>query len=77
MITITLKRNDCIGCGNCLDIAPEYWKMDEKDGLATLVGSEQKKEFYVLQLEDYAEVENLYAAKACPMNIIKVNKQIF
>jgi ferredoxin len=75
VIKITYKRKDCIGCGNCLDTAPEYWKMNGQDGLASLVGSEQNNDIYVLVIDDYAEKENLMAADACPINIIRIQKQ--
>ncbi len=35
MITIKHKRLECIGCGFCAEVAPNYWKMDE-EGLAQL-----------------------------------------
>ena len=74
MIKITLKRATCVGCGNCVDIAPDYWTMNEQDGLATLIDSEQKNEIYILITGEYAKKENLEAARICPLNIINVEK---
>ncbi|MEA1897554.1 MAG: 4Fe-4S binding protein [Bacteroidota bacterium] len=41
MNKILFKPENCIGCGNCVDIAPFYWKMETRDGLAVLIGAKK------------------------------------
>ncbi len=72
MIKISFKRKDCIGCGNCVDVSPIYWKMDEQDGLVVLIGAKKHGKFYVLETGDDALKENQDAEKLCPMRIIKL-----
>ena len=46
MIKILFKREDYIGCGNCADISPFYWKMETRDGLAVLIGAKKHGNYY-------------------------------
>jgi ferredoxin len=49
--------------------------MSKKDGKSNLIGSENRKGFYTVKVGDEELDENIRAAEACPVNIIKV-KQI-
>lgn len=74
-ITLSQKRNDCIGCGSCTLLAPDRWKMNDEDGKADLIGGERKGEDYVVAKIEEAECEiNEQAAASCPMGIIRVEK---
>ena len=75
MVIITLQREKCIGCNYCVELAYDRWRMSKKDGKSTLLGSENSKGFYTVKVGDDELDENLRAAEACPVNIIKV-KQI-
>lgn len=75
MVIITHQRDKCIGCNYCVELAYQRWRMSKKDGKATLLGGENKKGFYTVRVDDVEFDENERAAKACPVNIIKV-KQI-
>ncbi len=44
MIQITYQRGKCIGCNYCIELAPERWKMNKKDGRSLLLGAKNKKE---------------------------------
>lgn len=68
-------RKDCIGCNSCVNIAPQSWTMDQKEGKAMLVGAKKKKDLYVAELFDCDLDANERAAKACPMRIIQINKR--
>jgi ferredoxin len=46
--------------------------MSKKDGKATLLGGENKKGFYTVRTENHEYDDNVKAANACPVNIIKV-----
>jgi len=70
-------RPDCIGCGACVAIAPDFWVMDESDNKADLKkcqkvmkGNETVKE--ILELEEKDFQINRDAAEACPVNVIHV-----
>jgi ferredoxin len=67
-------RNKCIGCGICYELQPEYWVMSKKDGKAILLNSDSKKDIYSLSIPDDAVNQSQLIAKACPVNIIKINQ---
>jgi len=46
--------------------------MSRKDGKSVLLGAKNKREVYTLRLGEEFLDENLKAAEACPVNIIKV-----
>ncbi len=70
---ITHFKKDCIGCGACAAINPEFWEMDE-EGLSHLKKStttpEGVEERIITTLEDKAS--NQEAADVCPVQIIHV-----
>jgi len=66
-------RQRCIGCNACVEIAFERWRMSKKDGKAVLLGAIEKKGVHQANIR-YEEVEdNIRAAQACPVNIIKLD----
>ena len=56
-------RPDCIGCGACVAIAPDFWQMDDNDNKAdlkkckkTMKGSEiVKEESYMFKLSKFQD----------------------
>lgn len=72
MVIITHQREKCIGCNYCVELAYSRWRMSKKDGKATLLGGENKKGFHTVRAENHEYDDNLKAASACPVNIIKV-----
>lgn len=72
MVIITHQREKCIGCNYCVELAYEQWRMSKKDGKATLIGAENKKGFHTLRADNGLYDNNMRAADACPVNIIKV-----
>ena len=75
MVIITLQREKCIGCNYCVELAFDRWRMSKKDGKCNLIGGVNRKGFYTVKVGDEELNENLKAAEACPVKIIKV-KQI-
>jgi ferredoxin len=67
-------RAKCIGCGICHDLQPDLWRMSKKDGLATLVNGELKKDTYQLEINEQIAKQSKYAVESCPVGIIKVMK---
>jgi ferredoxin len=72
MVIITHQRDKCIGCNYCVELAYQRWRMSKKDGKATLLGGENKKGFHTVRVDNEEFDENMRAAEACPVNIIKV-----
>ncbi len=74
MVIITQQRDKCIGCNYCVELAPERWRMSKKDGKCTLIGAKDRRGFHTVRTGDEEYEENVRAAEACPVNIIKVSK---
>ena len=74
MTIITHQRDKCIGCNYCVELAYANWRMNVKDGKSTLIGAKEKKGFHTLHTDDFAYDDNVKAAEACPVNIIKVSR---
>jgi ferredoxin len=67
-------RKNCIGCGNCSFVCPKYWQMNQKDGKADLLDSENIKDDIHKRKLDIEDTEkNEMAAQLCPVGIIKVS----
>jgi ferredoxin len=70
---ITHLRKDCISCGACAAIAPDFWTMDEEDSLSRLKGSVKHGDFFELEISDEDAITmNKEASEVCPVDIIKV-----
>ncbi len=74
-IKISHQRDKCIGCGSCASYAPNYWRMNAEDGKADLIGGKEKGNVIVVEIEKDDLAQNKKAAKACPMQIIKVHDE--
>ena len=73
-ITISHKREECIGCGSCVLIDPNNRTMNDDDGKATLRWSCRKgKQFMVWSVDEDEVSCTQEAAQACPVDIIKVH----
>ena len=73
-LVIHLKK-DCISCGACAAIAPDFWEMDE-EGLANLKGSTVIDGHQELDINtEEARATNQEAANCCPVNIIHIKKK--
>ena len=73
-IALTHKRKDCIGCGVCAQIAPDFWKMNDKDGQADLCGSEKKGEHFIKKIDEIEKEKAKECSDACPMGIIRIEE---
>ncbi len=67
-------RDNCIGCGICYEMQPVFWRMSKKDGKASLIKAIQKRNVYILNINEQEAIASLPTVAACPVNIIKVNK---
>ena len=73
MVIITHQRAKCIGCNYCAEIAHARWRMSKKDGKAVLLGATDRKGFHTVKVGNEEYDDNVRAADACPVNIIKVS----
>ncbi len=72
MITIKHKRLECIGCGFCAEVAPNYWKMDE-EGLAQLHQVVEQDDPFQIGHGFEEDRESLKEAEFhCPVSIIRL-----
>ena len=74
MIQIAYQRKKCIGCNYCIELAPERWKMNKKDGRSVLLGARNIKGLYKVEVDEAEYEANKASAKVCPMKIIHINK---
>ncbi len=67
-------KDQCISCGACAAICPEFWGMDE-EGLAQLKESQKIGDHWerIILTEDDRS-RNQEAAEACPVQIIKLQQ---
>ncbi len=72
--TIIHFKQDCISCGACAAITPEFWVMDEQ-GLAHLKEAQPVNNHWERSIQTEEErARNQEAADCCPVNIIQVRK---
>lgn len=65
-------RNKCIGCGICQEQQPERWRMNKKDGKATLLKAAGKKDVFILPISNTQVRHAQEVAQACPVRVIKI-----
>ncbi len=68
MVKITLKRNECIGCGACVATCDSLFELDD-EGKAHLKGAD-KGDVESLEVKDVKCGKE--AVEVCPVQIIKV-----
>ncbi len=69
------NRPDCIACGACAAVSPEFWIMSPDDGKSDLNGSkhiEENGEIVREELELDDLKTNKEAAECCPVNVIHI-----
>ncbi|MBT4857295.1 ferredoxin [Candidatus Uhrbacteria bacterium] len=71
---ITHDRPSCIGCGSCEYEAPKFWKLDEEDGLSTLIGGKSDERYTTLEIDEMDYEENKNACDNCPVNVIRIDE---
>lgn len=67
-------RPNCIGCGACAAICPDFWEMGD-DGLSNIKGGKKlPDETEELEIEEEDFEKNMEAAESCPVNVIHIRK---
>lgn len=73
--TIDHDRPNCIGCGACAAVAPEFWEMSALDGKSDVKDSQHEEDVgeivrEKLDINDEHYTKNREAADCCPVNVI-------
>ena len=64
------NRPDCIGCGACAAVAPEFWEMND-DGKSDITdGKDRDDAWQEREIEEKDFETNKHAAESCPVNVI-------
>lgn len=67
-------RPNCIGCGACVAVAPDYWEMHD-DSKADIINCKSKENgWQEKDIEEKDFKENMEAAESCPVNVIHLKK---
>ncbi len=73
-LKIIHKKAECIGCGACAAVCPDFWEMDN-EGMAHLKESRKSDERWVREISTEEEKAcNQEAADVCPVGIIKLEE---
>ncbi|MDP6138871.1 MAG: ferredoxin [Candidatus Woesearchaeota archaeon] len=68
-------RPNCIGCGACEAVAPDFWEMEE-DGKSNIKGSKNiDNGWQELEIKEKDFAVNKDAADSCPVNVIHIIKK--
>ena len=67
------NRPDCISCGACAAIAPDFWEMAEEDNKSTIKGCSKRHDGWEeLPIVEKDFALNKEAADFCPVNVIHI-----
>jgi len=70
--TIEHDKPNCIGCGACAAVAPDFWSMAD-DGKSTIKGAKKtKNNGETIDIEEKDFAINKEAAESCPVNVIHI-----
>ena len=73
MLEIRHKAIECIGCAQCVEIAPNYWQLDD-EGMAKLLDKTREYGQFEFAIGFDDDAQSLKAAEdACPVDIIKIS----
>ena len=61
---------NCIGCGACVAVAPDFWVFDN-DGKVSIIDGKVRDDGWLEKIIEKKDVkQNVEAAESCPVNII-------
>ncbi len=72
MYRIIHLRGECIGCGLCSSLAPDFWRMNSEDNKVDLKNSKKEGDNFILEISEEEVGRNNSVAKSCPLNIIHI-----
>lgn len=66
-------KANCIGCGACAAVSPDFWVMNERDGKSDIVGGKKREDdMQELDIDEKDLQANKEAADSCPVNAIHI-----
>lgn len=68
---VILKRKQCIGCGSCAAVCPNFFEMSD-DGLSHLKDSKKEGEEELREIEKNKIGCAKEAAEVCPVQAIEI-----
>jgi len=68
---IEYSRAECIGCGACAAVSPDYWEMMD-DGKSSIKSGKKVGENEEKEIEEKDLATNKEAAESCPVDIISI-----
>jgi len=72
---IEYDRPNCIGCGVCAAVAPEFWEMNN-DGKSDIKGGKSRQDgWQELEIGEKSLEANKNAAEGCPVNVIHLKNK--
>jgi len=70
--TLQHDRPNCIGCGACAVIAPDFWEMND-DGKSDIIKAVSKDNGWQEKKIEQKDFDiNLEAAESCPVEVIHI-----
>jgi len=73
MKKIIQKHEDCIGCGTCVVLCPDFWETDNDGKVKPKIGQKNEKTGdYEFEVEEDKIGCNKEAEESCPVGIIKI-----
>ncbi len=64
-------RPNCISCGACASVTPQFWEMNKDDGKSDIInGKHRHDEWQELTIKEKDLQCNKEAADVCPVNVI-------
>ncbi len=68
-------RENCIGCGACAVIAPDFWEMND-DGKSDIInGVDKEKGWQEKKITEKDFEINMEAAESCPVEVIHIDDE--
>lgn len=73
MAKIIQKHEDCIGCGTCVVLCPDFWEMEDNGKAKPKMGKKNLQDGnYEFDIENEKIGCNKDAIDNCPVSIIKI-----
>lgn len=68
-------KPECIGCGACAAVAPEFWVMNDAENKSDIIGCKvMPNGWEEKEIEEKDVAKNKDAAESCPVNVIHLYK---
>jgi ferredoxin len=75
MYKLQHNKADCIGCGACEAIAPDFFEVKDDGKVQLKGGKETGKDIWEKDIEEKDFQINKDAADSCPVNVIHIIKK--